>query len=173
MTGDQNILDATKKGELVQFDLTNMKDQISDQMRAFLLNMMPKEAFNQVIETAWKKLTEPKPEVRNSYGSNRDAQPSELEQMITVEMKSQLKLRVEAWGKEWGSGKECSLGAKAMFNEMVEVASAGFIHRVGVAIVRDAASALASHATASVPCSSGVCCNSVIPGTMCGCGTWN
>lgn len=173
MPDNEAILDATKKGEMVQFNLANIKDQVADQMRAFLLNMMPKEAFNEVIETAWKKLTEPKPEIRNSYGSNRDAQPSELEQMITVEMKSQLKKRVEAWGKEWGSGEDCTLGAKAMFNEMVEVASAGFIRRVGVSIVQEAAGALASQASAMVPCSSSSCYNSVVPGTSCRCGTWN
>ncbi len=174
MDNDQSILDATKKGEMVQFDLVNMKDQISDQMRAFLLNMMPKEAFDRVIETAWKQLTEPRPEIKNSYGTvTQDEKPSELEEMIMVEMRAELKKRVAAWAAEWGKTEDCSLGAKVMFSELVSAASSKFIHRVGAQIVREAAGVLSNNEIVAAPCANGSCYRSCVPGSQCQCGTWN
>jgi hypothetical protein len=170
---DQNILDSTEKGELVQFNLVDMKDQVADQMRAFLLNMMPKEAFDQVIEASWKKLTEPRPEVRDSYGHIKaPAKPSELEDMITVEMRQELRKRVAAWAVEWGKTDDCSLGAKTMFSELIAAASGQFIHRVGVQIVQEAAQVLSSGAGLDVVQCTG-CHRTAIKSQMCQCGNWN
>ena len=171
MTSDQNILDSTKKGELVQFDLANMKDQISDQMRAFLLNMMPKEAFNGVIETAWKKLTEPRPEVRNSYGQNTPAKPSELEEMTTIAMREELKKRVAKWQLEWAKTADCDLGVKTMFNELINKAAGQFIQRVGAQIVEEAATTLSADGVNYTNC--GACGQRAVSGITCGCGHFN
>ena len=173
MTDNEAILDATKTGALVQFDLANMKDQVADQMRAFLLNMMPKEAFNGVIETAWKKLTEPRKNIKDSYGrvTQKEA-PSELEEMTTMAMREELKKRVAKWQLEWAKTADCDLGAKTMFNELVNKAAGQFIQRVGVQIVNEAAQVLSSGASLdTVQCSS--CHRTALKGQSCQCGAWN
>jgi len=72
--GEKNklTLGASKGSGFVQFNLDDVKDKVADQMRVFLLNMMPANAFSQVIEIAFKKLTEPRPEVDYRGGPDID-----------------------------------------------------------------------------------------------------
>jgi len=167
-----SVLAATGGGVLPQVNMADMKDHVSDQIRAFLLNMMPKQAFDQVIGVAWRGLTEPRPEVRDKYNNVKHPErPSELEEMITTEMREQMKQRVAEWAIEWKVTPACDLGAKTMFTELVDLAAGKFVHFVAAQIVGEAASALAANATAVGSCQS---CNSVcIKGAQCNCGNWN
>lgn len=166
-----SIIDATKNG-LVQINMKEVKEQVADQLKAFLLNMMPKEAFDQVIDVAWKNLTEPRPEVKKPYGQNTPAKPSELEEMVQVAMREELKKKVATWQIEWAKTDSANIAAKAAFSELVAKASGEFIHRVGVQIVNEAASILSEQASISyVHCRS--CSNRVVSGTTCSCGTYN
>jgi hypothetical protein len=167
------ILNKTKDGQLVQLNMADMKDKISDQIRAFLLNMMPKEAFDQVIDSAWRNLTEPRPEVKDSYNRvTQMASPSELEEMVTTQMRQQLRKRVSEWSAEWSQTPACELGAKSMFTELVDMAAGKFIHRVSCQIVQEAAGVLAGAAQIqSTQC--GSCHRQSIQGQQCSCGFWN
>jgi len=100
------ILEATKTGELIQVNMGEIKTQVADQIRAFLLNMTPREAFDQIIDIAWNRLTKPRVEkVRTDhYGPEKTVEkPSELEEMVTTEMRKILMARVEEWGKTWAT----------------------------------------------------------------------
>lgn len=167
------IVDATKNGQLVQINMNEIKDQVGDQIRAFLLNMMPKEVFDNVIETAWKNLTEPRPPKPDQWGNVRgETKPSELEEMVTNAMRQELRKRVSEWGEEWRQTDDCELGAKTMFKELTEMAAGKFINRVAAQIVQEAAGVLASGAhVQTVNC--GSCHRTAVPGNQCSCGFWN
>lgn len=158
------------------FNLNDVKGVVADQMRAFLINMMPKEAFDQVIETAWRKLTEPRPEEKSQYGNVKTpARPSELEQMVTKQMREELQKRVKEWGEEWRKNEDCDLGVKTMFAELIDVASSRVIRRIATDVVMEAAQALGSSSSSPsnniVPC--GGCSKPAFSGQSCGCGHWN
>ena len=116
---------------------------IGDQLRAFLVNMLPKEAVDQVINTAWRKLTEPRPELDyNGRPKQGKMLPSELESMITDMMREQLKTLVATWASEWAKTPDCEVAAKGMLSELIEQAAGGFMRRVAASIVVEAATTL-------------------------------
>ncbi|MGD9725368.1 MAG: hypothetical protein AB7L09_03050 [Nitrospira sp.] len=147
-----------------------IKDQIGEQLRGFLLSMIPQQALDEVVETSWRKLTEPRPETDYSGRPTGKTRPSELEEMVMAAMREQMKNRVAEWAAEWKRTPACELGAKTMFSELVEAAATGFVQRVAVGIVTEAAATLASNAMVqTVSCSCGA---TAISGARCGCGAW-
>lgn len=154
-------------------DMSQVKDQIGDQLRAFLINMLPQEALDQAIETSWRKLTEPRKELDYNGRPKRDGKtiPSELEQMVTEAMREQLKKRVAEWAEEWRKTPDCDAAAKPMLSELIDRAASGFVHRIAGGIVREAAEALAGNANPVAYCN---CGRLAIKGQQCpNCDTWN
>lgn len=157
----------------VSIDVDQVKAQIGDQVRAFLINMLPREAFDGAIETAWRKLTEPRPQLdyRGNVDKSKPVRPSELEEMVTTAMKEQLQERVKEWAVEWRKTPDCEIAGKAMLSELVEKAAGVFIQRVAGGIVLEAAEALAGNASTVTNCG---CGRVVIRNQQCGnCGEWN
>lgn len=169
---EPTIIPNPENGQLVTIDMTQVKDKVADQIRDFLLNMMPKEAFDQVIESSWRNLTQPRAGNKDSYGRAAPDKPSELEEMVTNTMRQELRKRVASWSKAWANTPDCELGAKAMFTELVDMAAGKFIHRVSCQIVQEAASVLAG--AVQVPFAQcGSCHRQTIRGAQCFCGFWN
>jgi len=169
-----NDLVHADKAKLVSIDMAKVKEHVGDQLRAFLLNMMPQEVFDQVIESSWRNLTEPRPELDN-YGrpkSGGQTRPSELEEMVTAEMRTQLKAKVADWGKEWRESDACADASKGLLKELVEIASGGFINRVAATIVQEAAGTIAEGGRPRMTICCG-CNRNAFSGQQCPCGTWN
>ena len=104
------LLDSTKTGELMQVNLGEIKGQVADQIRAFLLNMMPQAAFDRVIADAWEKLTKPRLPEKDQWGHSRgEAKPSELEEMVTGEMRTIMLARVREWSSDWAKRESASV----------------------------------------------------------------
>jgi len=134
------ILEATKTGELVQVNMTEIKSQVADQMRAFLLNMLPKEAFDKIIETVWTRLTQPREEkVRDGhYGQERTVtKPSELEEMVTNQMRAVLLARVKEWGERWAArdSEDIDDALLVSFRELANECAKTHLQSVGDSIV--------------------------------------
>lgn len=156
-----------------QFNLDDVKGKVADQMRAFLLNMMPASAFDQVIEVAFKKLTEPRPEEKDRYGNTkRPAGPSELEEMVLIEMRKQLAAKVAAWAEEWKNTPDCARARDEAMLALIDKAAGTYVHRVASQIVSTAFDALSSHCEAVMACSG--CGRVVVRNKSCtDCGTYN
>ena len=133
------ILGTTKDGGLVQFNLDDVKGKVADQMRAFLLNMMPAQAFNQVIETAFKKLTEPRPalDYQGKPDRSKPEKPSELEEMVVAEMRKQLAEKVAEWGKKWRETPVAERVRDKLMSDLIDRAASGFVARVASQIVQE------------------------------------
>lgn len=143
MNKNDIILDATRDGGVVKFNLDDAKGQIADQIRAFLLNMMPAAAFDSVIDVAFKKLTEPRPEVKNNYGTvTQKAGPSELEEMVMDEMRRQLSVKIAEWGKRWRDTPDAERARDETMNLLVQTAAREFMTNVSHSIVSQAISAV-------------------------------
>ena len=162
-----HILEATKDGQLVQINYAEIKDQIADQVRAFLLNMMPKETIGQVCEIAWKNLTEPRPVVLDSYSQVKTpAKPSELEEMVTDIMRKKMMDSVAAWGQEWRTSPELMRETDTRMTQMIEHAAKTHLHAVGQSIISRAIESLPS------PCNS--CGQPASRNSSCSnCSQWN
>lgn len=170
---ESTTIPSPKDAQLVPIDMAQVKDKVADQIRVFLLSMMPKEAFDQVIDSAWRNLTQPRPAEKGSYGSTtKPERPSELEEMVTNSMRQELRKRVASWGDAWSKTDACELGAKTMFTELVDMAAGKFIQRVSCQIVQEAASVLAGAGHLS-PTQCGSCHRPAIQGQKCSCGFWN
>lgn len=155
----------------LMIDMSQVKDQVGDQLRAFLINMLPKEALDQVIETSWRKLTEPRPELDYNGRPKRDGKtlPSELEAMVTDAMRAELKKRVGEWAAEWAKTSDCETTAGTLLSELVEKAAGGFMRRVASSIVVEAAASLAGQGSV-IACG---CGRASFRGQSCICGTTN
>lgn len=167
------VLSSTNEGQLVQFNLDDVKGKVADQMRAFLLNMMPAKAFNEVIELAFKKLTEPRPvlDYQGKLDRANPYQPSELEEMVIVEMKGQLSEKVREWGKRWKETPAAERARDKLMKDMIDRAAGSFMTQVSASIINGAIDAMAS-ATKTVKCSS--CSNLAPKGASCmQCGNYN
>ena len=145
------ILSATRDGGMVQLNLDDMKGKVADQMRAFLLNMLPAEAFDGVIEQAFKRLTEPRAPKNDRYGKPQGSeQPSELEEMVIIEMRKQLATKVEEWGKKWKDTSAADRARDQAMSDLVDRAASGFVTRVASQIVQDSLANLATSANTTV-----------------------
>lgn len=92
----------TKKGDLIQVNLKDVEGKLADQVRALLMSLLPNEAFDHIIQVAFDKLTKPRREKSISpYSNEMVDKPSELEEMITNQMRALMVARVKAWGAEW------------------------------------------------------------------------
>lgn len=138
MTDDKTILDSTKDGALVLPNIADMKGQVADQVRAFLLNMLPKEVFERVVEQAWKQLTEPQVEVKTDhYGRtvSEETRPSYLAQLVIDELKQQIQQIVKKWGDDWRGSDAAQRQARRALDSSIERAAELHMKAVGADIV--------------------------------------
>lgn len=171
MTTNQTILDSTKAGDLIQVNLAEMKGQVADQIRAFLLNMMPQAAFDKVISDAFDKLTKPRRvNTGDRWNEKWEDKPSELEEMVTTEMRRIMQERVKSWAKQWETRASQDIDDTLSMNLHVlanECAKA-HLQSVGNSILSSALSAMSAAASGSVVCTG--CRRVGHPGDYCGCG---
>ncbi len=128
---DMAILKVTEGGDLAQVNFAQMKDQVADQVRAFLMNALPRDAIAQLCETAWKNLTQP-----------RYQKPSELEEMITDEMRKQLQVKVNEWGNTWFGSDDADAASIDVLRKLTEVAAKAYLESVTMGIVHTATKAM-------------------------------
>lgn len=155
---------------LSHVNINDVKEQIADQLRAFMTSLIPKEAFDKVIQDSWDRLTKSrKVNKGSSYSPDWVESPSELDEMVTAEMRQQLKLKVDAWGKEWSKTYDADDSAKQVLFELVNHAAGAFIRNAARGVVDEAV--LAIKANCAIKC--GGCSKPAIRSTNCPCGWYN
>lgn len=128
---------------LATIKIDDMKDQVSAQLKTFMMSLIPKEAFDKVIEGSWERLTKPRKVNRgNSYTPQWVEEPSELDEMVMNEMRKQIVEKIKAWGEEWRKTYDAEEGAKQVLSELVNQAAGAFIHNAARGIVHNAVEAL-------------------------------
>lgn len=168
------MLAGTQKGELVQVNFTEMKDQIADQIRAFLLNSMPKAAFDNVIQVAWDKLTKPRiVQVGGGYHATKEERPSELEEMVTAEMRKAMLGRVKTWSVEWANREAGTIDAttQAALEALATKCAQLHLQTVGQQIVSHALTTMSLSQGTIRPCTT--CGRLGTAGDYCACGSRN
>jgi hypothetical protein len=157
------------KGALVQVSLKDVDGKLADQVRTMLMNMLPDSAFEHIIQAVFDKLTKPRVEKINTgySGDNKTIEkPSELEEMITNQMRSLMVARVKAWGEQWAKREvgavDDVLGAR--LNNLATECAKVHLQSVGDSILSSALSSIGSLRTC------GHCQRVGRPGDQCSCG---
>jgi hypothetical protein len=158
---------------LATIKIDDMKGQVADQLRAFMMTLIPKEAFDKVVEASWERLTKPRRMNKgNEYHPNWVELPSELDEMVTAEMRTQMLAKVKEWSVKWRETYDAEQGAKQVLAELVNQAAGAFIHNAARGIVDLAVNnALDAHDEIRMNC--GSCYQPTRTNSTCRCGFYN
>lgn len=145
MLSDQTILQSTAEGQLVLPSAHEMQKQITDTIRAFMLNAMPREAVEKLVEGAWKHFTTPRQVNKgDQYRPVWEEAPSPLQAMFNDEMKRQLVLMVKEWGDEFRKaakdGDKANAAIRVYYKDLTELAAKSFFENLSGQIVAQAVS---------------------------------
>lgn len=173
MPADQVILQSTAEGALALPSAADMQRQITDQIRALMLNMLPRETVDKLVDNAWKHFTTPQTiKTGDRYNEKIEERPSPLQQMFNSEMQTQIVAIVKEWGEEFRKAayEDETVTAAIMerFRELSEAAGRGYMQSVTKAAVTMAV----SECGRSCVCRG---CHRFAPGgkSCPDCGSWN
>jgi hypothetical protein len=142
--------------------LSDIQTKIREKVQDALLEFIPETHWNALIKRCWEDLTQPKP----GKGYGQGPSPSELENLIRVEMKRLLVDTIQQWASAWRLSPEVQGEAQTILQMVVKEAANAFLLQVGSEIVGRAVSSIHSEAV----CPS--CHRPAVQGQSCSCGTW-